>query len=276
MLLEVIDDILDLSKIESGKFVIEETPFLLCEVLERLGNVLGAKAAGKGVELLFSVDPAVPPALKGDPFRIEQVLINLVQNALKFTEAGEVEVGISVGRDTVEEHELIFSVSDTGEGIEPGRLESLFEAFVQADSSTSRKHGGSGLGLTICKHLVEMMGGRIEAESTVGVGSRFSFVVPFARPDTAPPSPEVDLEGRRVLIVEKNTSVRRALSTWLRALSARIEQASSPERAFELAAAAKRSGEHYDLLIVDGEMAGPDLVEFFRGSRSVPAVPRRW
>ncbi len=272
VLLEVIDDILDLSKIESGKFVIEQTPFLLCEVLERLGNLLGTKAAGKGVELLFSVDPAVPPALQGDPFRLEQVLINLVQNALKFTEAGEVEVGINVSRKTAEGYDLGFFVSDTGEGIDPGSLESLFEAFVQADSSTSRKHGGSGLGLTICKHLVEMMGGRIEAESTVGVGSRFSFVVPLAQPTTALPSPTIDLEGRRVLIVEKNTSVRRALSTWLRSVSARVEQASSPNRALELVAAARLSGEYCHLLIVDGDMAGSDLVGFLGGLGTASGV----
>ncbi len=176
-LLAIINDVLDISKIEAGKMEIEETAFQLDEVLERLSGMLSLRAEEKGLEIVFKRDPQVPGALLGDPLRLGQVLSNFVQNAIKFTEQGEVVVAIELVRLHADTAEIAFSVADTGIGIEPKRIPHVFENFVQADTSTSRQHGGTGLGLSICKQLIELMHGKLTLQSSPGKGSQFRFVL---------------------------------------------------------------------------------------------------
>ncbi|WP_404935432.1 ATP-binding protein, partial [Mitsuaria sp. TWR114] len=183
-LLGVIDDILDFSRIEAGKLSLEYVPFRMEDVLDHLVNLIGFRVEDKGLELLLNVPPDLPTALIGDPLRLGQVLVNLGNNAAKFTDRGEIIVGIeSVALGAREaaaldalatpEVELHFRVRDTGIGMTPEQQARLFQSFSQADSSTTRRYGGSGLGLAICKQLVEMMGGRIWVESAPGQGSTF-------------------------------------------------------------------------------------------------------
>ena len=178
-LLAVLEDILDFSKIEAGQLRLDRTEFSVREAVEEIGNLLSLRAREKGVELTIEIDPDVPKLICGDPMRLRQVITNLMSNAVKFTHEGSVAVGVSVLEATPTRATLRFSVEDTGIGIEPHKLELLFEAFAQADASTTRHYGGTGLGLTISRQLVEMMSGSIEVESARGRGSSFSFSVPF-------------------------------------------------------------------------------------------------
>ncbi len=174
-LLVVINDILDFSKIEAGHLEFEIAPFRLDSVLDNLSNVLATQAQEKGLELIFEIAPDVPQSLVGDPFRLGQVLINLASNAIKFTPSGEVVVGVSVLKSGTKEIELEFTIKDTGIGMTAEQSESLFQPFTQADLSTTRKYGGTGLGLTISKKLVEMMDGRIRVQSEPAHGCKVSF-----------------------------------------------------------------------------------------------------
>src|SRR4029450_6747161 len=172
-LLTVINDILDFSKIEAGRLDIETIPFTLEQVVQQVAVVTGQKAHEKGLEFLIDVPPSIPPNLMGDPLRLGQVLTNLVNNAIKFTAQGEVRLRAELVERTGDKVELRFSVSDTGIGMSQEQVAKLFHPFTQADMSTTRKHGGTGLGLTISRRLVEMMGGQIWLESTPGEGSVF-------------------------------------------------------------------------------------------------------
>jgi PAS domain S-box-containing protein len=176
-LLGVINDILDFSKIEAGKLAIEATAFRLDEALEDLANAIGLKAQGKGIALRFDTDPAIPSILIGDPLRLGQILINLGNNAVKFTEQGEIVVKVRLVETKATQMMLQFSISDTGIGLSPEQQARLFQSFSQADNSTTRRFGGTGLGLAICKRLTELMGGRIWVDSAVGKGSVFHFTV---------------------------------------------------------------------------------------------------
>jgi len=210
-LLGIINDILDFSKIEAGKLDLEEMPFQLEEVLDDLTNLIALKAHDQGLEFLIHVDPEVPYSLKGDPLRLGQVLINLTNNAVKFTPSGEIVLKVRAREKTEEHTTLEFSVQDTGIGMNHTQVEGLFQAFNQADTSTTRKFGGTGLGLVICKRLVTMMDGDIRVESETGRGSVFTFTVVFERqrtekrkPDRFVPAP--DLRKMRVLVVDDNDS----------------------------------------------------------------------
>jgi len=178
-LLGIINDILDFSKIEAGMLVLENTEFQLNEVLDNLADIINLKVAEKNLDLIFKCDNDIPDALSGDPLRLSQVLINLVQNAVKFTEQGEIIIAVQLREKTEKRVSIRFSVSDTGSGIEQQQLSHLFDAFVQADSSISRKHGGTGLGLSISRQLVELMGGQLSVHSKAAKGSVFSFSVEF-------------------------------------------------------------------------------------------------
>jgi two-component system sensor histidine kinase/response regulator len=173
-LLAIINDILDFSKIEAGKLDIETTDFRLDDVISSVTTLTAQKAHDKGLEFLAHVAPAIPEHLLGDPLRLGQILTNLVNNAVKFTERGEIRLNIELLERTGEKVQLKFSVRDTGIGMTPEQSAKLFQPFTQADMSTTRKHGGTGLGLTICRRLVELMGGRIWLESEPGVGSTFT------------------------------------------------------------------------------------------------------
>ena len=178
-LLGIINDILDFSKIEAGKMDMETIEFRFEDVLDNLANLLGLKAEERGLELLFDIAPDMPMALLGDPSRLGQILINLGNNAVKFTEQGEVVLSTQVLESDSNQVKIQFSVQDTGIGMSEEQQGQLFQSFVQADSSTTRKFGGTGLGLVICKKLTAMMGGEIWLQSTLGQGTTFSFTAVF-------------------------------------------------------------------------------------------------
>src|SRR5262245_11978272 len=210
-LLTIIDDILDVSKIEAGRLTLDRTLFPIRDTVEDAVKLLGPRAAEKGLELACRIAPDVPDAVVGDPGRLRQVILNLVGNAVKFTEAGEVIVDVDVQQTAVNDVTLQFRVRDTGIGIPQDKLWTIFGAFVQADASTTRRYGGTGLGLTISAQLVELMGGRIWIESDVGKGSCFYFVASFGVPHVAaqPMSrPVHSLGDLRVLIVDDNATNR--------------------------------------------------------------------
>lgn len=263
-LLGIINDILDFSKIEAGKLDIENINFYLDDVLDNFVNLVGLKAEEKALELHFDIDKTVPEALIGDPLRLGQILVNLGNNAVKFTESGgEVIIHIDVKSNVNEQVLLHFSVVDTGIGMTPNQLSKLFQSFSQADSSTTRKYGGTGLGLTISKRLTELMDGEIWVKSKAGVGSSFHFTVKLGvqqggiskcRPVSA------ELGALRVLIVDDNSTFREILATMLANLGFRVDQANSGPMAIE---ALKRSDKEdpYELLLIDWKMPQMDGVE---------------
>jgi signal transduction histidine kinase len=208
-LLSIINDILDLSKIEAGQLSVEQSPFKLAELLGHIGGLMGAVAQAKGLTLRLQDDTPLAGRLSGDALRIEQVLINLVGNALKFTEQGGVILRVAPVTVTETTARLRFEIEDTGIGLSPDALERLFVPFTQADSGIARRFGGTGLGLSISKRLVELMGGHIGVESTFGVGSTFWFELPFERladaQQHATPAAQVKgprLQGLRLLVVD--------------------------------------------------------------------------
>jgi PAS domain S-box-containing protein len=264
-LLGIINDILDFSKIEAGKLELEEIPFdLHGEVLENLSNVIGLKAGEKGTELIFDFDQELPYALTGDPLRLGQVLINLMNNAVKFTEGGEITLRIHVIESDEQSVRLHFSVIDTGIGMDEEQRSRLFQSFSQADTSTSRKYGGTGLGLTISKRLVEAMGGGISVDSTPGKGSTFGFTVQLGRADPAqlPSQHDVDSEVRdlKVLVVDDNPTARVILSRYLKSFGYTVQDAGSGEEAMEILEGSD-PGTPFDLVLADWKMPQMDGVE---------------
>lgn len=234
-LLHVLDDILDLSKIEQGKMALEEIDFDLREVLEEVGSLLAWPAARKGLELIVHVEPSVPAMLRGDPARVRQIVSNLLGNAVKFTETGEIALQAEVVQQDVGPR-LIIGVRDTGVGIAADRLEAIFDEFMQEASSTTRKFGGSGLGLTISRRLAGLMGGSLAAESRQGVGSLFRLELPLvsaagdAEPASAGPLPGA---GRRVALVQPNASGRAATTALLEAAGYGVRRLGSVAEALE-------------------------------------------
>jgi two-component system, sensor histidine kinase and response regulator len=262
-LLSVINDILDFSKIEAGKVDIEEINFDLHECIEGALKTLALRADEKGLELLCEVAPEVSETVVGDPGRLRQILINLIGNALKFTLEGE--VGLKVQADLIEEDAatLHFIVSDTGVGIAPDKLNAIFGSFSQADTSTTREYGGTGLGLTISKHLIEMMGGRIWVESEPGVGSRFHFTVRLGIAVThtvvveSTTAPAI-LRGIKVLIVDDNRTNRRILEGLVKRWGMNPTVASDGEKALVELSAARLASEPYSLILTDMHMPKMD------------------
>ncbi|MBI5580775.1 MAG: response regulator [Deltaproteobacteria bacterium] len=276
-LLGIINDILDFSKIEAGKLKMEAVPFNLEEVMDDLASLITVKAHEKeGVEVLFCSDRNVPRALVGDPLRLKQVLINLASNAVKFTERGEIVVATELlnrGEKTVE---VKFAVRDTGVGLTDEQKARLFQSFSQADTSTTRKFGGTGLGLAISKHLVEMMGGRIWAESVPGKGSTFCFtaVCGVGREETRTRhTPPPDLRGLRTLVVDDNSTSREILQGMLESFSFEVTLAASGEEGLT---EFKKSiaGQGYDLVVMDWKMPGIDGIEAARRIKNLPGLGR--
>ncbi|WP_018905693.1 response regulator [Variovorax paradoxus] len=263
-LLGIINDILDFSKIEAGKMSLEQLPFRLEDVLDDFASMVGLKAEGKGLELLFRAPPDLPMTLVGDPLRLGQVLVNLGNNAVKFTEAGEVVVGVQaqdLGDGLLELH---FRVSDTGIGMTPEQAGRLFQAFSQADSSITRRYGGTGLGLTISKKLVELMAGRIWVESEAGKGSTFHFTARFGlqpQPSSRRMFKADELLGLRTLVVDDNASAREILSTMAKGFGLEVDVARSGPEALALVAECERKGLPHDLVLMDWKMPGMDGVE---------------
>ena len=261
-LLGIINDILDFSKIEAGKLDLEDMPFQLEGVLDDLTNLIALKAHEKGLEFLIHVDPEVPYSLKGDPLRLGQVLINLTNNAVKFTPSGEIVLKVRAKEKTEESTTLEFSVRDTGLGMNQTQMEGLFQAFNQADTSTTRKFGGTGLGLVICKRLVTMMDGDITVESQTGRGSTFTFTAVFERqrlekrkPDRFVPAP--DLRGMRVLVVDDNASAREILNSMLSSFTFEVTLAASGAQCLEVLFE-PASKKPFDLIIMDWKMPETD------------------
>jgi two-component system sensor histidine kinase/response regulator len=260
---QIIEDILDLSRIEAGRLQIERTDFDLDDLLAELSDVVGVRAGQKNLEVLFSSAPDVPRRLRGDPVRLKQILLNLLNNALKFTESGEIVVEIAPGEVRRDRVELRFSVRDTGIGIDPKHLPTLFEPFTQVDSSMARRFGGAGLGLAICRRLVRMMGGEMQVESTPGAGSTFSFTAQFDLPRGASGPRRLGDEFRDlpVLVADDNSSARAVLSSMLTSLSCRVTTVSSGEEAIAEALRAAREGQPYRLALLDWKMPRLDGAE---------------
>jgi len=281
-LLEVIDDILDFSRIEAGRLALAEREFSLDEVFDRLAALVGPKAQRKGLELLLKTAPDVPPVLAGDPMRLLQVLVNLCSNAVKFTDKGElVEVTVQAARDDrtppraddATAITLRFAVKDTGIGLTPGQVSSLFRPFSQVDASSTREHGGTGLGLAICRRLVEMMGGEIGVDSEPGVGSRFHFTVRLrvASAASAASLPRGGVQrDLRVLVVDDNANSREILRDLLLLLGyAPVVESSGAAGLAELRRAAG-VGHPYHLVLLDWRMPGMDGFDVVRALRDDP------
>ncbi len=259
-LLGIIDDILDFSKIEAGRLQLEDLEFRTEDVLDNLVALFGLRAETKGLELLFAISPDVPEALRGDPLRLGQVLANLVGNALKFTDAGEVVLAVSVRARERDHVVLEFAITDTGIGISEEQSSRLFQSFGQADTSTTRRFGGSGLGLVISRRLTELMGGAIEVQSSPGRGStfRFSARLGVAAAARARPVPKVaEWAARRVLVVDDNAASREIMTAALRHLGMDAEQAESGASALRVSARAEAENRPFDLVLMDWKM--PDM-----------------
>ncbi|TRZ95797.1 MAG: sensor histidine kinase, partial [Rhodocyclaceae bacterium] len=263
-LLGIINDILDFSKIEAGKMSMEAIDFRLEDVMDHLSNLVGMKTEDKGLELLFSAAPDVPTALVGDPLRLGQILINLGNNAVKFTDSGEIVVGIEKIAEDEQGVELHFWVKDTGIGMTPEQCGKMFQSFSQADASTTRKYGGTGLGLAISKTLVELMQGRIWVDSEAGTGSTFHFHARFGLQQEPMPRRMMradELLGVRVLVVDDNASAREILSAMARTFGLEVDVARDGPQALDMIAAAEKKELPYDLVLMDWKMPGMDGVE---------------
>jgi CheY-like chemotaxis protein len=248
------------SKIEARKLILDNAPFSLRDTVEDAVRLLGPRAHEKGLELLCRTAPDVPDALVGDPGRLRQIVVNLVGNAIKFTERGEVIVDIVADTMESDRATLRFTVSDTGIGVPPDKQWQIFGAFVQADASTTRRYGGTGLGLTISAQLVELMGGRIWVESSVGVGSRFHFVAHFGmQPHAADqPSQPATLRGLRVLVVDDNATNRTILEEMLTSWQMQCRSVDSVKAALDALSDAAGRGQPYQLVLTDALMPDED------------------
>ena len=265
-LLGIINDILDFSKIEAGKLSVERTEFDLEKVLENVSNLIAEKAAAKGLELVFNVDPAVPSHLLGDPLRLGQVLINYANNAVKFTEQGEIDILVQVREETADQVLLHFAVRDTGIGLTPEQQERLFQSFSQADTSTTRKYGGTGLGLAISKRLAELMGGQVGVQSLPGQGATFWFTARLGKGQIQrrPRVLSRELAGQRVLLVDDNENARIVIRDLLQGMCLEVEEAPSGPVALELAASAATAGRSFQVALLDWQMPGMDGIELAR------------
>jgi two-component system sensor histidine kinase/response regulator len=272
-LLAVINDILDFSKIESGKMTLERKEFNLQKCVEESLAVFSQEVRAKGLEAVFLIAPGVPQDLIGDPLRLRQILINLLGNAVKFTSKGEIVINVEVREKSDQEYRLLFSVADTGIGISAEGQIKLFEAFQQVDTSTTRKYGGSGLGLTICKKLTTLMGGEMRVESVVGQGSTFSFILPMTSASEPMESPLMArttglLKIPTILIVDSNATSRRALESQIRNWRMVGTCASTGKEALRLL-----SERSFDLVIVDERLSDYGTVDFAQAITEVRQVP---
>ncbi len=269
VLLDLINSILDLAKIEAGRMRIEKTAFDLTDLVEKTIFTFGIRAHGKGLELAARIEPDVPTHLTGDPLRLRQVLTNLLGNAVKFTEIGEIVLEVRKSPGCIGPGDLMFTVADTGIGIPPDKLEQIFSSFEQADSSTTRKYGGSGLGLAIAKRLTELMGGQISVESELGKGSRFSFTAQFG---LAPQIPSSVTEGRfslagyRLLVVDDHQINRLIVREMIADYGAEIDEAESGEQA--LKAVIEAVDHPYQIILLDMHMPRMDGLEVARQIRA--------
>jgi signal transduction histidine kinase/CheY-like chemotaxis protein/HPt (histidine-containing phosphotransfer) domain-containing protein len=267
-LLGIINDILDFSKIEAGRLEIENTDFLVDDLLEQLTCIVSPRVQEKKLEFLIELSPDLPPSLVGDPLRLGQVLLNLTSNAVKFTDSGEVVLAIRLLKQVDNRVTVSFTVRDTGIGIPTDVQSQLFQPFTQADASTTRTHGGTGLGLAICRQLVGLMGSEIHLESQPGVGSIFSFQVKLGIGSMTPHHVVVnghDIRGKRILVIDDSQNSREIFQEQLKALHFRVSTAERVEQGLEeLKKAAAR--DPYDLVIMDWLMP---VIDGFEGARMI-------
>ncbi|MBT7859447.1 MAG: DUF4154 domain-containing protein [Gemmatimonadetes bacterium] len=266
-LLGIINDILDFSKIEAGKLEVESIDFDLDKVLDNAAALISEKSTEKELELIFDIDPDLPRALRGDPLRIGQVIINYANNAVKFTEEGEIVVRAKKVEETPDHLLIRFEVQDSGIGLTEEQRGKLFQAFQQADTSTSRQYGGTGLGLTISKQLATLMDGEVGVESEYGVGSTFWFTARLGKgvAELRRYQPDPDLRNRRVLVVDDNANARQILAEMLTGMAFRVDEVSSGEEALSEIAAADKADDPYEVAFIDWRMPpGIDGIETVR------------
>ncbi|MBF0108540.1 MAG: response regulator [Magnetococcales bacterium] len=274
--LAVINDILDFSKIEAGRLELEESPFDLAETVEETAAMLADRAHAKGLELAVFIDPDLPARLTGDSLRLRQVLVNLIANAIKFTEKGEVVVEVRREKVGREEMTVGFRISDTGIGMDPAVREKIFQPFTQADGSTTRKYGGTGLGLVISRQLVEAMGGQIKVESQPQVGSTFRFSLPLAKCDPGGQEVIESLRAAHVLIVDDNETNRGILESYFKSWGVPFRSVDSGEKALALLRRQKDPDNRratFRVAILDFHMPGMDGLELARTIRHDPEIP---
>jgi signal transduction histidine kinase/DNA-binding response OmpR family regulator/HPt (histidine-containing phosphotransfer) domain-containing protein len=274
-LLGIINDILDFSKIEAGKLSVEKTDFELEKMLENVSNLISEKATNKGLELVFDIQKGTPNYLVGDPLRLGQIMVNYCNNAVKFTEQGEIVVGVRVEEETNENVLMRFSVRDTGIGLTEEQIGKLFQSFQQADMSTSRKYGGTGLGLAISKKLANLMGGDVGVESEYGKGSTFWFTARLGKGVGKARTflPDPDLRGRRLLVVDDNEMNRIVLSEMLTGMTFTVKDVASGKAALEEVRTAAEAGQPYDVILLDWQMPGMDGIETAKAIRALPVSP---
>ena len=276
-LLGVINDILDFSKVEAGKLDLENASFDLEKLLDTTGSLISEKSHAKGLELVFEVAPDVPDVLVGDPLRLGQILLNYANNAVKFTEKGEIVISVRAGERTDKHVQLHFCVRDTGIGLTPEQMGRLFQSFSQADTSTTRKFGGTGLGLAISKKLAELMGGEVGVESELGKGSTFWFSarVGIGTATKRELMPNPDLRGRRALVVDDNDHARAVMVDMLKGMTFLTGEAGSGAAAINEVRRAAASGHPYDVVYLDWRMPGMDGIEAARQiyALCLPATP---
>ncbi len=275
-LLGIINDILDYSKLEAGKLSIETLDFDLREVVEDTAEMLAQRAQSKKVELVHSIDDGVPTALRGDGRRVRQVLSNLVTNAVKFTEKGEVAIRVARQGETEKDVNIRFFITDTGIGMSAKTLPLIFRSFTQADGSTTRKYGGTGLGLAISKQLVEMMRGKIGVESTLGKGSTFWFDLPFEKQEQATPEDTnvPDFGNLRVLVVDDNATTRHTLQHQLERWRFRSAMAADAADALTQLRAAAAENDPYAIVLLDMQMPGMDGLTLASAINNEPVLAR--
>ncbi|HEY3282434.1 MAG TPA: response regulator, partial [Armatimonadota bacterium] len=274
-LLVVVNDILDHSKLEAGRMELESLDFDLCTTLEDTSDLLAARAHAKGLEFAWLIDRTVPTFLRGDPGRLRQMITNLAGNAVKFTERGEVVLKVSLERQEGETAWLRFEVRDTGIGIPQERLGRLFDSFSQVDASTTRRYGGTGLGLTLCRQLVELMGGSIGVESREGHGSLFWFTLPLMKQSPKPsaaPCPPDELRECRILVVDDNATNRLVMRELLRAWGCRHDEAGGAAGALEVLRNAARAGDPFRIAILDLQMPDVDGESLGVAIKADPAI----
>ncbi len=276
-LLGIINDILDFSKIEAGKLELEEIEFNLRDVIEQLADILSQRAIQKNLELLIAVHPDATTVVRGDPLRLRQILVNLVGNAIKFTDEGEVAVEVVELARNENTVQFQISVADTGIGIPPEKQDLIFETFSQADSSTTRKYGGTGLGLAISKQLVEMMGGRIWVESEPGQGSTFKFTIVLPVGELQPePLDTTPIENKRVLVIDDNATSRRILRNMLATWHCIPDEATDGASGIEKLQHALDSGLRYDIVLLDvvmPQLSGIDVLHTIRHTAGLKDTP---
>ena len=273
-LLSVINDVLDFSKIEAGRLVLESVDFDLHEQFERTLDLQAAAARKKGLDLVLDYDPLIPRRLRGDPVRLRQIVLNLLGNAIKFTERGEVVLRVLPAAPPAANLVRI-EVQDSGIGISPENQANLFQRFSQADSSTTRRYGGTGLGLAICRRLVELMGGEIGVVSTPGEGAIFWFTIPLVAAAPLPPPPAIaDLAGRRVLVVDDTATNRKVFRNNLEVWGIHPSEADSGAAALRELTRAQAAGQPYELVLLDHQMPELDGLGLARAIVDTPVLGR--